>query len=491
VLFSAVSPGVVYSGANVLFKSTDRGGSWKPISPDLSTRVNRDTVLVMGKPIGAVNYSPGGGPSMNPNLTATFGQITWISESPTDGKVLYTATDDGQIQVTRDGGATWTNVTKNIPGLPPLTFASSVLASRFAPGRVYATFDGHYNNDFRTYVYASEDFGRTWHAITNGLPTTSVQRIAEHPSDANLLVVGHARGAHFSNDRGATWQSLSTNMPTIPVRSVVFQGRDNALVLGTYARGIWVLDDVSPLQKLTADALKQDALFVSATRGRQWNVFSLGPTYGHNEFYAPNPEFDPTITFYVRDAASGQATVTISDAQGQVVRTLSAPAAAGLNSVTWDMHMNAAIPARAQAGRAGGGGGGRFGGGASLNAGPLVLPGTYSVSIAVPGVARPLVGQLAVQADPMDREFTTAARAGRQAALLDLFALQKRLVAARDAASADAGGRLSAEIERLLGVSSSLMRTIESFNSLPTADQRQQMAWLRADAERALNLVRR
>ena len=149
---------------------------------------------------------------MNPNLTALYGQISWISESPLDGRVLYTGSDDGQVYVTRDGGETWKNVSSNIPGVGPYNFVSSVVASRFARGRVYATFDGHFNNDFRTYVYASEDFGQTWRSIAAGLPTTSVNRIAEHPREANLLVIGHARGAHFSNDRGATWHSLSTNM---------------------------------------------------------------------------------------------------------------------------------------------------------------------------------------------------------------------------------------------------------------------------------------
>src|SRR5579862_8875420 len=124
--------------------------------------------------------------------------------------------------------------------------------------------------------------------MTNGLPTASVFRIAEDPKDANVLVVGHVRGVHFSNDAGATWQSLSTNMPTIPVRSLASQARDDALILGTYARGAWILDDVAPLRKLTAEGVKADALLVSVTRGRQWNLSSLGPTYGSGEFYAPN-----------------------------------------------------------------------------------------------------------------------------------------------------------------------------------------------------------
>ncbi len=493
ILFSSVTPNVVYAAGNVVFRSTDRGGSWKPISPDLTSRVDRDTIRVMGKAIGAVNYSPGGGPSTNPDLTSLFGQITWLSESALDGRVLYAGSDDGQVQVTRDGGATWSNVTRNIAGLPPFTFVSSVVASRFARGRVYATFDGHFNNDFRTYVFASEDFGQTWRPIVNGLPTTSVIRIAEHPRDANLLVVGHARGAHFSNDRGATWQSLSTNMPTIPVRSVVFQARDNALVLGTYARGIWILDDVAPLQKLTAEAVKSDALLVSITRGRQWNLFSLGPTYGNDAFYAPNPEWNPTITYFVRDGSASAARITIADSTGKTIRTLSGPAAAGLNRVTWDMHMDPAAPGGAPAGGRGGRGGGR-GGGAGLDAGPLVLPGTYRVSIAVPGVAQPLSGTLSLQSDPIDKTFTLADRRKRQDALMTVYALQKTLAAGQTAVRqldtlAAPVARLRVEFDRLSGIAGSMLRTLEDFNSAPTGDQQRQIDWAVEDARHAQTVL--
>lgn len=503
IVFSTVTPGVVYAGANVLFRSTDRGGSWKVISPDLTSRIDRDTVRIMGKPVGKVNYSPGGGPAANPLLSPLFGAITWIGESPLDGHVLYTGTDDGQVQVTRDGGATWTNVTSNIPELPPHTFVTSVQPSRFAAGRVYATFDGHFNNDERAYVYVSDDFGKHWRAITNGLPSTAVTRIAEHPRSANLLVVGHSRGVHFSNDGGATWHSLSTNMPTVPVRSVVFQERDNSLVVGTYGRGVWVLDDVGPLETLTPDAIKSLALLASVTRGRQWHRFSLGPTYGAGEFYAPNPEFDPVISYYVRDAATGPAAIVISDAKGQRVRTLSGPAAAGLDRVTWDMRYTSATEGKAAGGRRGRGGrgGGRGGTDASPDAGPLVLPGTYAFAVTVPGVDHPLRGEIHVEGDPMDHTFTSTQRLARQDALMRLYRLQKDLVDARAGMEPGSGvtsagttldaARIGAELDRLIGITGTLMRAIESFSSVPTADQRQQMDWAAADAARALALVNR
>jgi len=529
IVFSSVTPGVVYVGANALFKSTDRGSTWKPISGDLSSRVNRDTVVVMGKKIGTVNYSPGGGPSTNPLSTPLFGQITFISESAADGRVLVVGTDDGQVQITRDGGATWTNVTKNIPGLPPLTFVSSVVASRHTPGRFYATFDGHFNSDDNTYVYASDDYGKSWRKITNGLPVTAVNRIAEDPRTPQLLVVSHAYGVHFSNDAGATWHSLSTNMPTVPVRSIVFHQRENALIAGSYGRGIWVIDDVSPLQKLTADGVRADAMLVSATRGRQWNSFAMSTTYGDNVYYAPNPELNPVITYYVRTAGSGTATVVIKDAAGRTVRTLQGPVAAGLNRVAWDMRMDSPAPSevtlagapqgragRGGGGRGGGGGGGRVGGGGA-DAGPLVAPGDYSLTLTIPGVARPLTGKISVTADPRET-MSVAERAARQNTVMGLYSLQKTLVAARNAtrdllakgdsirrdvsqggpaATAQADSLLKrvsqtdAELDRLFALAGSILRNIEDFGTGPLGDQRQQATWAFADAMRAISTLNR
>ncbi len=515
--FSRVTPGVVYAAGNALFKSTDRGGSWTRISEDLSTRVNRDTVMIMGKPVGTVNYSPGGGPSTNPLSVPLYGQVTWISESALNGRVLYTGTDDGQVSVTRDGGATWTNVTRNVPGLPPHTFVSSVLASRHVPGRVYATFDGHYNNDDSTYVFVSEDYGQRWRKIISGLPaTTAVNRIIEHPRFAHLLVVSHAYGVHFSNDGGARWQSLATNLPTVPTRAIVFHERDNALIAGTYGRGIWVLDDVAPLEVLTESALRQPALFVSATRGRQWNSFPLGTTFGVADFFAPNPSFAPIISYYVRDGASGNATITIADATGRQIRRMNGPVARGLNRVSWDMRMEPAIPLPGAGGDAGPGPSGLRGVAISAMAGPMVAPGTYTVSIAIPGVATPLRGRFTVDGDPLER-MTVADRQARQAAISSLYALQRSLTAARaavvsqlgkmDSIKADFGGNAAgataadsitarltltqAEFDRLVGLTGTFMRALESFNTPPTADQRQQAAWAREDAGRAVNTLNR
>ena len=428
-------------------------------------------------------------------MTSAYGAIIQISESPLNANVLYTGANDGTVQVTRDLGKTWKNVTPNLPGLPPFTPASTVLASRHAPGRVYATFDGHLNDDDHAYVYVSDDYGTHWHAITAGLPTTPINRIAEHPRDPDLLVVGDRRGVHFTNDRGANWYSLATNMPTVPTMTVTFHPRDNALVAGTYGRGIWILDDAGPLETVTAEAVKKDAFVASVTRGREWNLAARQPRGGEGEFYTANPELEPAISYFVRDGASGNASLSITDARGNVIRTLTGPAGRGLNRVSWDMRMDP--PNRATSSRqvavAQQGGGGR--GSANQNGGPLVAPGEYGLAIRIPGVTSELRGSIRVDGDPNDR-ISAVDRAARQGAALWAYGLQKTLVTARNAMSDAAmpgaeDAMLQAELTRLIGIAGSLSRAVEGFDGPPTADQRRQMQWAYEDATRAISAVNR
>src|SRR5262245_61652981 len=209
ILFSTVTPGVIYTAANVVFRSTDRGGSWTKISPDLSSRVDRDTITILGRKLGTVNYSPNGTNVTDPMVTSIFGQITVLGESRVNPRVLYAGTEDGLVQVTRDGGATWTNVTKNIPSPPFFGLVTTVLPSAHVAGRVYVTYDAHASRDDNAYVCVSDDFGQHFRKIIDGLPAAPVYRIAEHPRDANVLALGNAKGIDFSNDGGKTWVSLN------------------------------------------------------------------------------------------------------------------------------------------------------------------------------------------------------------------------------------------------------------------------------------------
>lgn len=389
IVTSSVDPKTVYMGAQMVFRSTDQGRTWTAISPDLTTGKDQPENVTA---IAADSLSRNDG-------TSPFNTLTSLSESPLDARVLYAGSQDGLVQGTRDGGKTWTNLTPKITGVPKYTYVSTVLASQHVAGRVYVTFDGHYSDDYAPYAFVSEDYGQTWKSIARGLPETSINRLREHPRSAGTLVIGHERGVHVSADAGTTWLPLSviTNLPTVSVDDVVIHPRDNALVLGTHGRGIWILDDMGPIEALTPAALKTDAVLMPLAPARQMITNSPQAWFGTGTFFAPNPDFNAGIHYYLRDGAAGNVQIEISDKFGNVVRTLSGPAAKGLNRATWDMRAGAAGAQGAGAAGAQPGRGGRAGG----PQGALVTPGTYVVTVTVPGVARPLRGELTVEADPL------------------------------------------------------------------------------------------
>jgi hypothetical protein len=302
-------------------------------------------------------------------------------------------------------------------------------------------------------------------------------------------------------------------MPTVPTDDAIIHPRDNALIVGTHGRSIWILDDVGPLEALTGDAMKSAAVLAPIPRAREMSMWTPQAWYGHGEFFAPNPEFGGVITYYLRGAASGPVSVEISDAaSGSPVRTLKGSTSKGLNRVTWDLRMSAALSDEEAGtliagggGRGGGGGGGR-GGGAQM--GPLVLPGTYRVLVKVPGATSELRGELIVEGDPLTK-FSDADRRARQALVMSVFAVQKSLAAAHTAAralgaqSADlkrdlAGGgakadslvahvgRLQADIDRSLAATNGAIRPVEAWSGMPTLDQRRQVDFAVEDAMKAI-----
>jgi photosystem II stability/assembly factor-like uncharacterized protein len=519
-------PKTWYMGAQMLFKSTDRGSSWQKISGDLTLNVDRDTLQMMGHVVGPDALSRHDGQS-------SYGSLTSIGESPTNAAVIYTGSDDGQVQLTKDGGKTWTNITSKIPGVPDQTYVSGVLPSKFKAGRVYVTFDGHYTDDYKPYVFVSEDFGATWRSLSAGLPETSINRIREHPTNPRVLVLAHERGVHFSNDGGATWNSLATNMPTVAVDDAVFQERDNSLVVGTHGRGIWVLDDVGPLEGMTAEAMKADASLLPIRHARLMSTFSPQAWYGAGEFFAPNPEWNAVINYIVRDGASGQTEIAVTDASGKVVRKLKGPAAPGINRVVWDLRWSPPVDSGnvpAGGGRGGGGGGrggppaavpvgfpaGGEGGGGRGNAplGPLVLPGTYSVRVTLPSakeastgniVKEAFVGNIVVEADPLPK-FSAADRLTRQTVLMRIYEWSKALgegrtaaralIAQRDSlrsdvpAAADSinarAARVSVDIDRAFTAVNGERAPIEGWSGLPTVDQQKSLGYAVEDAQKAL-----
>ena len=399
ILVSPHDPKTVYFGANFLFKSPDRGDSWQALGGDLTRQKNRDTLPMMGKvwDRNAISRHEG---------TAPYGNISTLDESPLKKGLLYVGTDDGLVQVSRDGGATWAKIDK-FPGVPDETYVSRVTASPVQEATVFATFDGHRSNDFKPYVLKSTDYGATWTSIAANLPTGSAYVIRQHPRNASLLFVGTEFGAFVSIDGGAAWTPLRNNLPTVAVHDMIIHPRANDLILGTHGRGIWILDDITPLEKLTPAVLSSETQLFPVKPAL---LFNQADPYGGGSrgvgdqadrlYAAPNPPSGAVISYYVkqdipRDRA---ATLTIVDAGGAVVRELEANKKAGLHRTVWDLRLPPPYTvARPQGGGGDEGGGGFFGG---TPRGPVVLPGQYKARLKV-GDAAPQEAAIVVKADPL------------------------------------------------------------------------------------------
>jgi photosystem II stability/assembly factor-like uncharacterized protein len=401
ILVSPHDPKTVYFGANFLFKSPDRGDSWQALGGDLTRQRNRDTLPMMGKVWDRTAISRHEG-------TAPYGNISTLDESPLKKGLLYVGTDDGLVQVSRDGGATWTKIDK-FPGVPEETYVSRVTASPIEEGTVFAAFDGHRSNDFKPYVLKSTDYGANWRSIAANLPASgSAYVIRQHPRNASLLFVGTEFGVFMSIDGGAVWTPLKNNLPTVAVHDLIIHPRENDLILGTHGRGIWILDDITPLEKLTPAALASDSQLFPVKPAL---LFNQADPYGGGSrgvgdqadrlYAAPNPPFGAVISYYVkqdipRDRAT---TLAIVDAAGGVVRELEAGRKAGIHRVVWDLRLPPPYTVQRPQGAAGGdeGGGGFFGG---TPRGPFVLPGQYKARLKV-GDATPQETTITVKADPL------------------------------------------------------------------------------------------
>jgi photosystem II stability/assembly factor-like uncharacterized protein len=292
--------GRLYFAANKLFRSDDRGDTWRAISGDLTRQIDRNTLPVMGRiqSIDAVAKN---------QSTSEYGNIVAFSESPLNENLLYVGTDDGLIQITEDGGNTWTKIS-NINGVPDMTYVNMLLASQHDQNVVYACFNNHKRGDFKPYVFKSSDKGRTWANISNNLPERgSAYAIAEDHVESNLLFVGTEFSCFFTRDGGAFWKKLSSGLPTVAVRDIAIQRRENDLVLGTFGRGFYVLDDYSPLRFLNERELNADAKILPIKDGLVFIEaipigYSTGKGFqGASYFTAPNPPMGAAFTYFVKD----------------------------------------------------------------------------------------------------------------------------------------------------------------------------------------------
>ena len=329
-------PKTIYTGSQHVHMSSDGGRNWKEISPDL-TRNDKSKQMISG------GLSPD-------NIGVEYsGALHALAESRVQKGVIWTGSNDGLVQVTRDAGRTWTNVTANVPGMPMWGSVRHVEPGRFAAGTAYIINDAHQENNRDPWVYKTHDFGRTWKLIANGLPKVPMgyaHIIREDPVRRGLLYLGTENAIYVSFDDGEQWQPLNLNMPASPVYGMVIQEHFNDLVIGTYGRGFWILDDITPLQKLTAEAAAAPAhLFAPRPAYRFQNV-ETNVTMQDDLTAGQNPPYGASINFWLRTAPAAAPEIAIADASGKTVRTLAGTRNVGLNRINWDLGNQPTTPPR-------------------------------------------------------------------------------------------------------------------------------------------------
>ena len=360
LLISRWDPATIYFGSQVVLRSTTRGDDWEAPSPDLTRGITYED-------------------QMN-----DYGTIRIIVESPLQRDRMAAGTDDGLVQVTDDGGATW-RATEPMPGVPEMALVRRLVMSAHDADTIYAASSSNEFGDYTPYLMRSTDLGRSWESIRSDLPDGEpIRAFAEHPGNANLLFVGTERGVSMTLDGGDHWISLNNNMPRVSVHDMVIHPRENDLVVGTHGRGIWILENLGVLEGLSPDALAAPLHLFSSRSAMQFQRFNRGRGSRGTAYYnAPNPPDGVTLDFRVSEelaAGDDPMTLTIVDAAGETVRRLLVPQSApGLHRLVWDMrHDPTWVAPEGQDD-----GGGFFGGGQGTVIGPWVLPGEYEARLAV------------------------------------------------------------------------------------------------------------
>ncbi|MCB0672352.1 MAG: hypothetical protein KDC59_10470 [Saprospiraceae bacterium] len=330
LVLSPHNPNTLYFGGNYLFKTVDQGNSWHIISPDLTSNdpERRDPTNS-----GGLTRSVTGGENHYTIMT--------IAESPLDDQEIWVGTDDGHVQLTRDGGATWSDAATRIPGLPDRSWISRVEPSHHQAGTCYVTVDNHRNDDMQPYVYRTRDFGKTWENLSAGLPDNySVYSLCEDPVNENLLFVGTEQAVHVSLDGGAHWQELMAGMPTVAMYDLLIHPRDGDLIAGTHGRSIWILDDLSPLRQMTPEIQEEDFHLFQSRRGTLWDRINLGRKQPDFEFRGKNPERGVYIDFWQKASDPDSVSITVQEAFGTRQKIIKKPSHQGLNRVIWYYQMD-------------------------------------------------------------------------------------------------------------------------------------------------------
>ena len=372
-LISPHDPNTLYAGTNILWKSTDQGRSWASLG-DRTTGVDRRTLQVMGERSTAETLSLDDGIPYYPTLTA-------VAESPVQEGVLYIGTDDGNVQRSRDGGASWVELSDRAPGLPEDVWVNGLEASRHVEARVYLTANNYRNDDYGNYLFVSEDFGQSWRNITSNLPENRVLRtLREDPRNSDVLYLGAEFGVYYSMDRGESWAEIHSGFPTQAVNDLVIHPRDNDLILGTHGLGIWILDNINALQEMTLEVMGSPVHLFSVEAAEQIRYRSEKGHDGNMIFRGSNPAPGALIDFWLGEDGT-ELSLSILDGEGREVAAVRAPDSRGINRATWNLRYSEPGQTANQPPR-----------------GPLVVPGVYTVRLEADGTV--LEQPLEVREDP-------------------------------------------------------------------------------------------
>jgi photosystem II stability/assembly factor-like uncharacterized protein len=317
----------VYVGSQYVHVTTDGGKSWREISPDLTLN-DKSRQQISG--------------GLTPDNIGVeyFNVIFAIAESRLKRGLIWAGTNDGLVHVTQNGGQTWTNVTANIPNLPPFGTISNIEASRHDTGTAYVAVDFHQVNGRDPHLYKTTDYGRTWRMITTGIPKSPMSYthvIREDPVRRGLLYAGTENALYVSFNDGESWQPLQTNLPHAPVYWLAIQEHFNDLVVSTYGRGFWILDDLTPLQQLTPEVMAASAHLFRPRAAYRFRTIPGQASTANDPTVGENPEYGASINYWLKTAPSGEVTITIQQPDGQTIRTLRGSKAAGINRVYWDL----------------------------------------------------------------------------------------------------------------------------------------------------------
>jgi photosystem II stability/assembly factor-like uncharacterized protein len=362
VMVSPNEKGTIYIGSQFLYRSRNHGQSWDRISPDLTTNNPEKQ-----------KQEESGGVTIDNSSAEMNNTVYTISESPKNAQIIWVGTDDGNVQITRDAGAHWTNLTQNVRGADGQPIVSWIEASRYAEGAAYATFDAHMNGDSKPYLYKTTDYGQTWQPLDTSSSNVRgyAHVIKEDTANPNLLFLGTEFGLWVSIDGGVRWaQYTGSAFPNVAVRDIVVHPRTSDLVLATHGRGIWIIDDISPWRSLTPDLMTKEAAFLPNPPVVQYISAGGGWADGDNAFHGPGRPENAGIAYYQRSRhIFGDLKIEIFDDQDKLVDTVVSTKHRGVNRATWPMRLKPPkVPPAAIA---------MF----QAAQGPRVLPGAYTVKM--------------------------------------------------------------------------------------------------------------